>query len=368
MVQWLMKIGCGTCLILCFGGCGRTPDIGQRGITFDIAPSGDKIVFTAKGSGTRDLYLLDIQTYRVTRLSDTPAFESEPAFSPDGKWIVYSAWLNPDNPKSPTHLFLLNLETKESRQLTSEKELSDSSPVFVLSGSRILFSRAHRVRRYSMGGYVWDRESLYVMHWDGTGLQALPVSRRYSVSSDGSDLLSLKIKDETRLIVRISLNMLLKSEITSLDSGFLTQKATEGSKAWEEFWTAKLEHLPNEMVEILPQGLTKAFNSAGSFVYSPDKKSVAFIGDREREFDYRVWLFEVKEQRIRPLTSQEQTRQHNTCLRFMPDGRSVLFLRLEENGASMKSSIWQVGIDGKSLKQIADYTLFDNPLGWRPKK
>jgi Tol biopolymer transport system component len=367
-LRQFLRTCCCSCLLGCcfWGGCGKPPDIGHRGITFDIAPSGDKIVFTAKGDGTRDLYLLDIHSCQVTRLSNTPAFESDPAFSPDGKWIVYSAFQNPDNMQEPGHLFLLNLETKKTRQLTSDKEGSDGSPVFVMNGSRILFSRAHRLRRYSMGGYTWDRASLYLVNRDGTGLRALPMARYYSVSSDGRYLLSLRLDGNARRLVRIQLDKLLKQEMNFLDGASLPKKAMEGSAEWERYWAKTFESIHKEAIEEMPIGLTRAFNAASEFVYSPDGRQIAFIADREREFDYRVWLFEAKGQSVRPLTSQEQTSQYNECLRFMPDGRSVLFLRLETNGLSMKNGIWQVGIDGKGLKQIANYTLFDNPLNWKP--
>lgn len=356
-----------TCFLFCLGGCSGTPDLGHRGITFDIHPSGDRVVFTAKGNGTRDLYLLDLKTRRVTRLSDTPAFESDPAFSPDGKWIVYSALPKPDNPKSPAYLYLLNLETKATRQLTSGQGTSDSAPVFVLNGSRILFSRAHRVRRYSMGGYVWDRASLYIIRPDGTGERALPLDWYYSASHEGRHLFSLKSDSTERRLVRISLDVLVKQQKVPLDGALLNKKARESSQEWERFWTQALKGIPKNAIGEMPVGLTQAFNAASEFVFSPDGQSIAFIADREREFDYRVWLFETKGRTIRPLTQEEQTRQYNECLRFMPDGRSVLFLRLETNGFSMKNGVWQVGTDGKDLKQIADYTLFDNPLSWKPK-
>lgn len=89
--------------------------------------------------------------------------------------------------------------------------------------SKILFSHAHRLQRYSTGGYVQDRESLYLVNLDGTGLQALPVFQRYSVSSDGNDLLTLKLENETHVILKILLNKLLNLEMRPLNSGFFTQ-------------------------------------------------------------------------------------------------------------------------------------------------
>lgn len=34
----------------------------------------------------------------------------------------------------------------------------------------------------------------------------------------------------------------------------------------------------------------------------------------------------------------------------------------------MKKGIWRVNKDTKVCEQVADYTLFDNPLGWKPKR
>ena len=79
---------------------------GHIDITFGISPSGDLLVFNAVGEGGRDLYLLHLKTFRVTRIAATPDYEVDPEFSPDGKSVVYAAGKPGDR---ADHLFLRSL-------------------------------------------------------------------------------------------------------------------------------------------------------------------------------------------------------------------------------------------------------------------
>jgi Tol biopolymer transport system component len=68
-----------------------------RDLSFDIAPTGDKIIFTGKGKGNWDLYFLDLTTKKVTLLAKTDQWERHPQFSPDGKFILYTTADNPQD-------------------------------------------------------------------------------------------------------------------------------------------------------------------------------------------------------------------------------------------------------------------------------
>ena len=73
------------------------PSNGQRTLlthsTQDSAPApssdGSHIVFMSDRGGTRDLYLLDVGTQQVTRLTSDTALDTSPIWSPDGKRIVF---------------------------------------------------------------------------------------------------------------------------------------------------------------------------------------------------------------------------------------------------------------------------------------
>jgi len=50
---------------------------------------GRTILFNSRGSGSSDLYLMDVATRSLRRLTDDPSDEYEPRWSRDGKWIYF---------------------------------------------------------------------------------------------------------------------------------------------------------------------------------------------------------------------------------------------------------------------------------------
>ena len=155
---------------LCFTGCifgtpndhYRRPDFSDS--TLDVAPGDDVLVLNANGKGGRDLYLLWLANRHVTRVAETPEYESCPSFSADGKWLVYAAGIPGDR---ADHIFVRPVADGESRQLTSA-DANDSSPRFSPDGSTIVFDRD---KTYCWGGLAanWGGgEVICVVNSDGT--------------------------------------------------------------------------------------------------------------------------------------------------------------------------------------------------------
>ncbi len=104
-------------------------------VAFDVSPDGKRIVFSAADG---DLYLFQLETQRVDRLTSTEETESSPAFSPDGRSVVIST----SRPKSyESELAILDVESKRVRVLTEPKDACDISPAFSRDGKRIAFVR-----------------------------------------------------------------------------------------------------------------------------------------------------------------------------------------------------------------------------------
>lgn len=111
------------------------------------SPDGKKIVFqTGKGaySGTASLYIMDsdgsnprpVKEIKLGSGHTIPLFGSNPAWSPDGKKIVYDdcdceAGGNSD-------VFIVNLETKQVINLTNNPAF-DATPIWSPDGSKIIF-------------------------------------------------------------------------------------------------------------------------------------------------------------------------------------------------------------------------------------
>ena len=140
----------------CFGA------VEHENVAFDVSPDGKQIVFSAADG---ELYLFHLETRKVHRLTSTKERESSPAFSPDGRSVVFGM----SQPRSnKSNLAVLKLDGTSVRVLTDVKDVSDSAPTFSRDGKRIAFVRAHRLRRYSMGGYIWDDYDICVANADGS--------------------------------------------------------------------------------------------------------------------------------------------------------------------------------------------------------
>jgi Tol biopolymer transport system component/DNA-binding winged helix-turn-helix (wHTH) protein len=77
------------------------------------------------------------------RLAEIPDSSSPPAWSPDGKWLVI---VDKDSAAEPDALFLLSIESGEKRRLTSPPARSgDREPAFSPDGRTLVFVRAATV-------------------------------------------------------------------------------------------------------------------------------------------------------------------------------------------------------------------------------
>jgi WD40 repeat protein len=78
-----------------------------------FSPDGKKIVFDALRGAIGDVFVVDLETKEITNLTDDAFSEMGPTFSPDGKSIVYTVRVS-GNEK----LFRLDLDTKKKTQIT----------------------------------------------------------------------------------------------------------------------------------------------------------------------------------------------------------------------------------------------------------
>jgi Tol biopolymer transport system component len=108
---------------------------------------GQWIAFVAQGMGsaTVDLFRLSLATpdgapEALERLTSDDAIESWPAYSPDGRWIVYAADLKMLSLEAATELRIYDTTTKQITNLTTNgAELIEASPDWSPDGSTIVF-------------------------------------------------------------------------------------------------------------------------------------------------------------------------------------------------------------------------------------
>jgi WD40 repeat protein len=118
------------------------------------SPSGDQIAFYTARDGNMEIYLMDANGGSLQRLTDNPAADIEPAWSADGSQIAFVS----DRDGNP-EIYVMNADGSDPRRLT-DNPAGDTSPAWSPSGGEIAFAS----RRSGTA-------ELFLMQTDGSGVQ-----------------------------------------------------------------------------------------------------------------------------------------------------------------------------------------------------
>jgi Tol biopolymer transport system component len=346
MCGWTVKLIASLAAIATLIGAAQSIGAVEHGnVAFDISPDGKRIAFSAADG---DLYLFHLESRRVDRLTSTKDTESMPAFSHHGRSVVFGT-RRPRSDKS--NLAVLEFDGMRVRNLTEVKDVSDSAPAFSRDGKRITFLRAHRRRRYSMGGYIWDDYDIYAMNANGSDPRRLTGMKYYLAysphfTSDGG---SVVFAGKTTNYPASSTTLLLEVIADGTGTPHALGSGPKANGARE----------PDE----------RGPSTSGSHPrISPDGKTVAFISDQARSYAYDIHVMKRDASATSSLGITGIS-QYNKMPVFLPDSKRLLFLAGTEHGSGNRAiySLGQVDVDGKNARLIADSELFTNPQRWKPK-
>jgi hypothetical protein len=110
------------------------------GIFSNASPSllreGRDLVYASPCTGNGDIYLLNLATGIVRRLTNDSAYESSPVVAPDGKTIAFVR-----EKDGCRHIWLMDDDGREQTQLTNGEVLDDVEE-FSADGQYVIFSRS----------------------------------------------------------------------------------------------------------------------------------------------------------------------------------------------------------------------------------
>ncbi len=144
------------------------------------SPDGSKIIFTSFRDGNAEIYIMDADGKNPKRITSKPGYDGGPFFSPDGKKIIYRSDRK-DN--DLLQVFINNPEGTAERALTSN-EFVNWGPSFLPDSRHIVYATSrHGHQNYEI--YLMDtetgREERITYH---DGFDGLPI-----VSPDGKTLM-----------------------------------------------------------------------------------------------------------------------------------------------------------------------------------
>lgn len=303
-------------LIIVNVGCSSTSHLD---VTIDSSIK-NTLVFSGNGNGGNDLYLINLSTNKVNRLTDTPDNERTPSFDSTGDFVVYTASL--DSEKG-SQLYIQSVNGGARRQITFDKTAYDLFPRFSRDGTKIIFCRANKRRPYSMGGYTWDDYDIYIIDVNGENLKQI-TKQKFGIA------ISPNFTDNEKQIIF---------------SG--SMRGSNGSKLY-------LVDITNSESNI------REIGDGSEPMLSRNGKMIAFISDRKIKYEYQVWTSDTNNKQREEITS---FRAYKTSPVFKQDDY-ILFL--SDTTGHSQPELWQVGIDGINSKKVADSELFSNPMKWKP--
>lgn len=104
-------------------------------LSLDISPDGKTIMFSMLG----DLYTIPFNGGKATRITDGLALDTKPSYSPDGKSIAFAS-----DRSGNDNVWIMNLESKDTRQVTKDKKGAIESVAWSPDGDYIVAAKGKR--------------------------------------------------------------------------------------------------------------------------------------------------------------------------------------------------------------------------------
>jgi Tol biopolymer transport system component/DNA-binding winged helix-turn-helix (wHTH) protein len=318
------------------------------------SPDGKSILYVSDIDGNFEIYTKVLSTGETKRLTDNPGHESFPTYSPDGTQIIF----NSDREKENNDVYLMNADGSDVRKITDGAGWDASPPNnWSPDGTQVLLQS-------DRGGY----ENIYLMNIEPFVPRRVadiendrPVFASYS--SDGKQIAYQLSVGESESEIRIydtntkADRFVFKANLRESLPSF----SPDGSKI---LFQQRIDE-NTEICSVKTDGtelanLTRSPSKDMSPAFSPDGGRIAFAANRAGGLS----LFEIY---VMNADGSEQKlifgdRAMSTNPAWSPDGKTLVFSNDREEGRIGNFELFSINLDGGQERRLTNRPRYDvNP-------
>lgn len=319
------------------------------------------IAFVSDRDGQIDLYLTDIETGRLLRLTNDRAIESFPAWSPDGTTLAYVV----EDERTLRNLWIIDLRVGIHRQLTREEPPFDVRRPAWLRGGRVLL--------YDTGKPFDRRPELRAITIDGQRLSPIVPGAGdiiYDWSTNGETLICAvgQMIGEPRIVVADAVPGMTLTAGRDAPVGFAVELSPDGRSA--TFTGPPLSDDQVTFLLDLATGATTPLNEGvlgrryeHDFAWLPDSKRLILVhgaggvtdglgrlkvgsaAPPTSDVTVGLWLVNTAPAPGEPPRTQLTSGSADAAPRPSPDGRWIVYLTDTQKPTPLESNIWLIGTE-----------------------
>ena len=289
-----------------------------------------QIAFSSNRDGNYEIYVMNAEGANLQNLTNNPAADHSPSWSPDGKRIVFMSardgHVDADHGSPIFEIYVMDADGGNPQNLTNNPHY-DMSPAWSPDGKRIAFT-SDRERRFG-----W---AIYVIDADGGNLQRLtnnpdddahPDDRYPSWSPDGKQIV-FSARREGHAVHNLDATY----EIYVMDAdGGNQQRLTNNRKN-----------------ELYPS-------------WSPDGNRITFSADRKGDrVNFEIYVMDADGGNQQRLTNN---RIHDRYPSWSPDGKRIAFAS-EKDGNWESLEIYVMDADGGNPQNLTNNPQVDVGPAW----
>lgn len=272
--------------------------------------SGDatRLLFQSDRMGNQDIFVMQMNGSHLQRLTNNPADDISPTWSPDGKKIAFVSFRN-----NNWELYVMNADGSTQTRLTNQLSY-DGSPAWSPDGSKIAFVSERDGNR-----------EIYVMDSNGSNIQrltdSLRIDDRPTWAPDSSKLAFTSERDDDREIY-----------VMNRDGSGLQRLTTSVD------------------IDDQPQ-------------WAPNGNKIVFISMRDDGLTGEIYVMDADGQNQERLTSNSF---YEADPIWSPDGDRILFSRFLQGQISQAQEIFTISAFGDFPTQLTSNQVADSKAAWQP--